>query len=101
MVTGGATIQRMRDAAVPPDVPLDTTPDAEAVQIEAYRRLGGRERVAIVFRLNALVRDTAMAGIRGRHPAYDEVQIRMAWQRLVLGDALTRRVFPEREPIDP
>lgn len=80
---------------------LDTTTDADAVQLEAYRRLGGSGRVAILFRLNTLVRETALAGIRRRHPTYDEAQVRMALQRLVLGDELVRQVFPDREPVDP
>jgi hypothetical protein len=82
-------------------VALDTTAEADAVQIDAYRRLGGRARVAIVFRLNTMVRNMAMAGIRSRHPAYDETEVRMAWQRLTLGDDLVRRVFPDRELVDP
>lgn len=70
---------------------LDTTAAAQAVQRQIYRRLGGAERVAILFRLTALVRETAMAGIRGRHPAYSESQVSMAFRRLVLGDELMRR----------
>jgi hypothetical protein len=80
---------------------LDTSTEADAVQLAAYRRLSGRERVAIVFRLNDMVRTLTMAGIRRRHPAYDDTEVRMAWQRLVLGDDLVRRVFPGRELIDP
>ncbi|HXG55988.1 MAG TPA: hypothetical protein VNJ03_11460 [Vicinamibacterales bacterium] len=80
---------------------LDTTPDARDVQREVYRRLGGPGRVAILFRLNALVRQTAMAGIRRRHPAYAEAQVEMALRRLVLGDELMSKVFPDQELITP
>jgi hypothetical protein len=83
------------------EVSPDTSADADAAQLDVYRRLGGTERVAIMFRLSAMVRDVAMAGIRRRHPTYDETQVRLAWQRLVLGDELTRTVFPDRELIDP
>lgn len=82
-------------------VPADTTPDADDVQLEAYRRLGGAGRVATMFRLNDMVRKTAMAGIKRRHPEYSEWQVEWAWQRLTLGDVLTREVFPDREPIEP
>lgn len=82
-------------------LPLDTTADARDVQREVYRRLGGAERVAILFRLNALVRETAMAGIRRRHPAYVEAQVSMALRRLILGDEVMRNVFPSQELVDP
>jgi hypothetical protein len=84
-----------------PHLPLDTTDDANAAQLDAYRRLGGPGRVAVVFRLNALVREMAMAGIRSRHPEYDDAQVRMALRRLVLGDALVRSAFPDSELVDP
>lgn len=80
---------------------LDTTPDAAAVQIAAYRRLGGSARVAIAFRLGTLVRETALAGIRRRHPEYDDGQARRALHRLLLGDVLMREVYPGEALVDP
>lgn len=82
-------------------LPLDTRADAHAVQREIYRRLGGAERVAILFRLTTLVRETAMAGIRRRHPAYGETQVTMALRRLLLGDEAMRKVFPGHDLVDP
>ena len=73
------------------DHALDTTPEADRAQVEAYRRMGGAARVAVVFRLNDLAREAAMAGIRTRHPDYDEARQRFAYARLVLGDELTRQ----------
>ncbi len=67
-------------------VPMDTTPEAYAAQIEAYRRMG---------------RETALAGIRARHPDYREEQARLALFRLILGDELTRAVWPGRDLVDP
>jgi hypothetical protein len=57
--------------------------------------------MAILFRLTALVRETARAGIRSRHPDYDDARVQMAWRRLVLGDDLTRKAWPDRELVDP
>ena len=91
----------MRDDETHSFVPRDTTPEADALQLEAYRRLGGTGRVATMFRLNAMVRNAALAGIKRRHPAYDDRQVQMAWQRLVLGDALIQEVFPDRELFEP
>jgi hypothetical protein len=82
-------------------VPLDTSPEAHQVQIEAYRRMGGPGRLAVVFRLNELVRDTAKSGIRSRHPEYDEEQVHLAYARLVLGDELVREVWPGRSLVQP
>jgi hypothetical protein len=82
-------------------VPLDTSPEAHAAQIEAYRRMGGRERTAVLFRLNQLAREAAAAGIRSRHPAYTEEQVRYALFRLLLGEELARKVWPDRELLDP
>jgi hypothetical protein len=76
------------------DEPLDTTADAYRAQIEAYRRMGGPGRAAVVFRLNDLARQTAMAGIQARHPDYDDERLRLAYARLVLGDDITRSVWP-------
>ena len=91
----------MRDDGTTGFVPPDTTPEADALQLEVYRRLGGTGRVATMFRLNTMVRTAAMAGIKRRHPAYDDRQVELAWQRLVLGDALVREAFPDRELIEP
>lgn len=82
-------------------IPLDTTAAAYDVQREVYARLGGSARVAAMFRLNQAVRRLAMAGIRARHPEYDEEQVRRAHARLVLGDGIARTVWPDRELVDP
>lgn len=85
----------------PPGVPLDTAPDAHAAQTEAYRRLGGKERTAIMFRLNQMAREAAAAGIRSRHPEYSDEQVRHALYRLMLGDELTLAVWPDRKLLEP
>ena len=84
-----------------PVEPIDTTADAHDVQRETYRRLGGAGRLAILLRLNTLVRETAMAGIRRRHPTYDDVHVHMALRRLILGDELVRKAWPDLELVDP
>jgi hypothetical protein len=83
------------------DLPLDTTADAYRVQIEAYRRMGGPGRAAVVFRLNDLARATAIAGIQARHADYDDERRRLAYARLVLGDDVTRKVWPHHDLVEP
>lgn len=82
-------------------VPLDTSRSAHEVQRDVYLRMGGAARVGVMFRLTDAVRRLAMAGIRARHPEYDEQRVRQAYARLVLGDALTRAVWPGQELVDP
>jgi hypothetical protein len=82
-------------------VPLDTSPHAHDVQRDVYLRLGGAGRIAVMFRLNDAVRRLAMAGIRARHPEYDEDGVRRAYGRLVLGDAMARAVWPDQALVDP
>jgi hypothetical protein len=79
----------------------DTSPDAHEAQIEAYRRMTGAERVQIAFRLTELTRQATMAGIRSRHPEYDDQQVFLALARVRLGDELTRWAWPDRALVDP
>jgi hypothetical protein len=81
--------------------PSDTTPDAEKVQRAVYRRLGGRERIGIAFRLNETVRRMAVSGIRSRHPEYSDREVQQAFARPRLGDALVREIWPNQPLIDP
>jgi hypothetical protein len=59
----------------------DTTPEAAAIQVEAYRRLGPAGRFKVAAELTNMVRQLAVAGIRRRHPEYtaDEVAKELVW----------------------
>jgi hypothetical protein len=92
-------LRQWQDAVV--DVSLDTNADADRVQLDVYRRMGGSERLATAFRLIELARRAAVTGIRSRHPDYDDEQIRLAYARLVLGDELTREVWPQHDLVAP
>jgi hypothetical protein len=93
----------MTDARATGDVgrPRDTTPDAHAQQRDIYLTMGGAARLTIAFELTELVRRTAIAGIRARHPDYSDDQVHRAWARLTLGDRLCREVWPDRALVDP
>ena len=82
-------------------VAADTSPDADAVQVEAYRRMGGAARVQAMFRLTRVARGLAEAGIRSRHPEYDDGRVRLALARLLYGDDLVRRAWPDHELVEP
>ena len=59
--------------------------------------MGGPARTALAFRLTRLAREATRAGIRARHPEYDEDAVRRAFSRLLHGDAVTREVWPALE----
>jgi hypothetical protein len=79
----------------------DTADEARRVQLATYRRLGGAGRTEAMFRLNELARELALAGIRSRHPEYDEEDVRRALVCLKYGPELARAVFPGRDRLDP
>jgi hypothetical protein len=87
------------DGALDP-VPHDTDAVSHSVQLEIYRRLGPTGRSQAAFRLMALAREIAVAGIRSRHPHYDEQQVRQALLRLRHGDEAALRVWPEERLVD-
>jgi hypothetical protein len=62
-----------------------TTPEADSVQVEAYRRMGGTARTEAMFRLTRMARGAAEAGIRRRHPDYDDACVAQALARLLYG----------------
>jgi hypothetical protein len=63
--------------------------------------MGGERRADAAFRLTALARDASRAGIRARHPEYGEDEVKRAFFRMLHGDAVTRRVWPDRVLLDP
>ena len=75
----------------------DTSPEARRVQLEALRRLGVSGRAKAMFALSRFTRECTKAGIRMRHPDYDEEQVEMALRRIMLGDELFRKVYPDVE----
>jgi hypothetical protein len=82
-------------------IPADTDEDSYRLQTEAYRRMGAPGRIALAFRLTEMARQNSLAGIRRRHPEYDDAQVQRAYGRLVLGDDLARAVWPNDDMVDP
>jgi hypothetical protein len=80
---------------------VDTAAEAWKAQLAVLRRIGGSGRSAAAFRLTRLAREASRAGIRARHPEYDEDEVRRAFFRLLHGDSTTRAVWPDRELLEP
>ncbi len=80
---------------------LDTTIEAEKIQIEIFRKMKAEQRLKMAISLTQTDRKLLMAGVRKRHPEYNENQIRLAVIRLTLGANLFSTVYPETKDILP
>lgn len=69
--------------------------------IELARERSPGERIEQLDRMVGELREVALAGIRGRHPEYDEPQARHALMRHIYGDALFQRAWPGAPVLDP
>jgi len=79
----------------------DTSPDAAAIQLEGWRRLGPEARVALAAELSDEIRAVSLAGIRSRHRDYDDDQVTRALLRLIVGDELARAAGRGQPLVDP
>ncbi|MCH8922311.1 MAG: hypothetical protein IIA67_04060 [Planctomycetes bacterium] len=77
-----------------PYIPADTTAEAHAVQVAAWRKMTPQQRVALACELSDNVRQIAAEGVRRRHPDYSDDEVRLAVIRLTLGEKLFREAYP-------
>ena len=75
-------------------IPADTTPEAHAVQVEMFRRMDPADKLKMAMRMSDGARELSCAGVRLRHPEYSADQVRLAVNRLMLGDTLFAQVYP-------
>lgn len=66
-----------------------------------YRKMTCAERTTIGHQMSIDAREIALAGIRSRHPDYDEATARWALFRLLVGDELFRKAWPAAPLVDP
>lgn len=78
----------------PSVVPRDTSVEAFRMQLEIYRRMPPEKRLELALQWSEQVRELGRAGIRLRHPAYSDEEVRLASIRMQLGDELFRSVYP-------
>ena len=81
--------------------PLDTTQEAEEIQLDIFRRMGPERRLQAGLALSRICRELLREGVRRRHPDYDERQVRLAVIRLTLPDDLFSAAYPEARDILP
>ena len=79
----------------------DTSPEAAEILRQRILRMTPSQRVEEGIRLCKLARQVMRAGIRMRHPDYDEDTVEMALARLLWGDELYRKARPEWPLVEP
>jgi hypothetical protein len=81
--------------------PLDTTSEAEQMQLEVFRRMGPEKRLQAGIALSRMCRELLAEGVRRRHPEYDERKVKLATIRLTLPEDLFSAAYPEGRDIQP
>lgn len=79
---------------------IDTSADAEAVQLECWRRMTPSERIRKSCALSQQVKRMAFAAIRRTHPDDSEQEVQLRFIELAYGAELAadvRRWMKERE----
>ena len=79
----------------------DTSPEVEEMMYERLRRMTPSQRFEQGTKTCKLARQFMRAGIRMRHPHYDEEQVEMALARLLWGDELYRKARPSWPLLEP
>jgi hypothetical protein len=79
----------------------DTSPEAAEILRERMRRMTPSQRIEEGARLCKFARQMMRAGIRMRHPDYEEDQVEMALARLLWGDDLYRKARPDWPLLEP
>lgn len=72
----------------------DTTLAAARVYYEIIARLTPAQRIARMLEMDRESEALAAAGIRHRHPHYDQRQVWLALTRMRLGPELFNKAFP-------
>ena len=66
----------------------DTSAEAHAAQLKAWRRMTPEERIAIAAEMSDALRRLVEAGVRSRHPDHAEPQVQAAVAEALLGPEL-------------
>ena len=74
-------------------IPLDTSPEAAAVQRKIWAAMTGQQRVELAAAMSEEARRISMDGIRMRHPEYSDEQVKHALFVLLHGEETVARVW--------
>lgn len=73
----------------------DTSPEAERLQVELWRKMSPLEKARAVSAITRAAQQLSLAGIRQRHPGASDRECMLRLAMLKLGPELTRRIYPE------
>jgi hypothetical protein len=73
----------------------DTSRDAEAIQIELWRRMSSVDKARAITSASRAAQELSLVGIRLRHPDATERECQLRLAALKLGPGLALRVYPE------
>lgn len=79
----------------------DTTPEAAEVQRRLLRGMTPSRKARLVDELCESTRALALAGIRIRHPDYDDEHAKWALWRTLYGDELFQKAWPHAPLLAP
>ncbi len=74
---------------------MDTSLDAERMQIELWRRMSPFRKARAVAELSQSVRKLSLAGIRQRYPEASEDECRFRFAVQTLGRSVACRIYPD------
>jgi hypothetical protein len=81
--------------------PIDTPPEIERIHLEILRKMNPEKRLRLAFELMETEKKIILEGIKSRHPEYGEKEARLALIRILLGDELFVKVYPQSKGIRP
>lgn len=79
---------------------LDTAPDVERMQVEAWRQMSAAEKAAIVSGLTLAVHEIALAGVRYRYPNARPREQFLRLAIVTLGMELARKAYSEIDALN-
>ena len=71
----------------------DTTKDTAVVQFDLFRKMDISAKAEMTFQLSENMRAVTEAGVRQRHPDYDDQMVNKAVIKLMIGEKLFGEVF--------
>lgn len=76
----------------------DTSPEAERVLIDLYRKANPARKMALVLEANRTAQILALAGLRERHPGETPALLRRRLADLLLGKELAAKAYGPMPP---
>lgn len=84
-----------RAAFRPAVLSLDTSIDAERLQIRLWRRMSPLEKARATSEISCSAHELSLAGIRRRHPEASDHDCKLRLALITLGRELAMQVYPE------